>query len=132
MQDAQAAGLTGKDNWRKFPRNMLFARALSNGVRWYAPDIFNGATVYTPDELGAAEDDDGNVVVTEQPAQIQPMTYEQAAARLTPSGRRYDELSLEQLNFIISSDKASAESREAARIVLKHDFNAEPPAQENE
>jgi hypothetical protein len=57
------------------------------------------------------------------------MTYEQAAARLTPSGKRYDELSLEQLNLIISSDKASAESKKAARIVLKHDFNAEPPAE---
>lgn len=130
MQDAQAAGLTGKDNWRKFPRNMLFARALSNGVRWYAPDIFNGATVYTLDELGAAEDNEGNVVITEQPNQVQPMTYEQAAARLTPSGKRYDELTLEQLNFIIASEKSSAESREAARIVLEHDFSAVPPAQD--
>jgi len=130
MQDAQAAGLTGKENWRKFPRNMLFARALSNGVRWYAPDIFNGATVYTPDELGAAEDNEGNVVILEQPAQAQPMTYEQAAARLTPGGRRYDELTIEQLNYIIASEKSSAESREAARIVLEHDFSAVPPAQD--
>jgi len=68
MEDAKAAGLTNKDNWRKFPRNMLFARAISNGVKWYAPDIFNGATVYTPDELGAIEDADGNVI--SQPAEV--------------------------------------------------------------
>ena len=68
MEDAKAAQLTGKDNWRKFPRNMLFARAISNGVKWYAPDIFNGATVYTPDELGAVEDADGNII--SQPAPI--------------------------------------------------------------
>ena len=37
-------------NTDKFPRNMLFARALSNGVRWYCPDVFS-TTVYTPDEL---------------------------------------------------------------------------------
>lgn len=55
------------------------------------------------------------------------MTYEQAAARLTPKGKRFDELTLEQLNFIIASEKSSAESREAARIVLEHDFSAEPP-----
>jgi len=62
-----------------------------------------------------------------------PATYEQAAARMTPGGKRYDELTIEQLNFIISSEKSSAESREAARIVLEHDFSAEPPASaENE
>lgn len=65
MADAKAAGLADKENWKKWPRNMLFARALSNGVKWYAPDIFNGATVYTPDELGASEDEDGNIVTGE-------------------------------------------------------------------
>lgn len=61
-QEAVAAQLTSKDNWKKFPRNMLFARAISNGQKWYAPDAFNGATVYTPDELGATEDAEGNIV----------------------------------------------------------------------
>lgn len=48
--DAKAAGLAGGDNWRKFPRNMYFARAMSNGAKWYCPDVFAGP-VYTPDEL---------------------------------------------------------------------------------
>ena len=55
MDDAKSAGLQGKDNWRKFPRNMLFARAISNGVRWYCPDVFSGAAVYTPDEFDVVE-----------------------------------------------------------------------------
>ena len=38
-------------NIDRFPRNMLFARAMSNGVRWYCPDVFSTA-VYTPEELG--------------------------------------------------------------------------------
>lgn len=46
--DAQKAGT---QNIGKFPRNMLFARAMSNGVKWFCPDIFLGAAVYTPDEL---------------------------------------------------------------------------------
>jgi hypothetical protein len=50
LDDAKAAGLLGKDLWAKYPRNMLFARALSNGAKWYAPDVFYGA-VYTADEL---------------------------------------------------------------------------------
>lgn len=48
--DAKAAGLMSNETYRKFPRNMYFARALSNGARWFTPDIFAGP-VYTPDEL---------------------------------------------------------------------------------
>jgi hypothetical protein len=47
--------------WAKNPRNMLFARALSNGVRWYCPDVFDVST-YTPEELGAEVDDEGNII----------------------------------------------------------------------
>ena len=49
---------------KRFPRNMLFARAMSNGVRWYCPDVFTGAAVYTPDELG--EEDVTAEVLSEQ------------------------------------------------------------------
>ena len=62
MDDAKSAGLTNKDNWKKYPRNMLFARAISNGQKWYAPDVYNGVTVYTPDELGANVDEEGNII----------------------------------------------------------------------
>jgi hypothetical protein len=51
VDDAKRAGLTSNPTWTKFPRNMLFARAMSNGARWFTPDIFGGS-VYTPDELG--------------------------------------------------------------------------------
>lgn len=60
IEDARSAGLGG-DNWRRFPRNMLFARALSNGAKWYCPDIFGGP-VYTPDEMGAVVDENGEVI----------------------------------------------------------------------
>lgn len=60
IQDAQQAGLLS-ENYKKFPRNMLFSRALTNGARWYCPEIFNGP-VYTPDELGASVDDEGQVI----------------------------------------------------------------------
>lgn len=63
-EDARKAGLLDKDNWRKFPRNMYFARALSNGQRWYAPDIFRGAIVYTPDELDITVDEADTVIDT--------------------------------------------------------------------
>lgn len=50
-----------KSTWKNFPRNMLFARAMSNGAKWYTPDIFGGP-VYTPEELGAPTDEEGNVI----------------------------------------------------------------------
>jgi hypothetical protein len=59
MDDAKKAGTKNVD---KFPRNMLFARAISNGVRWFCPDVFNGSAVYTPEELGAETDENGDVI----------------------------------------------------------------------
>ena len=58
LEDARRAGTQNMD---KFPANMLFARAITNGIRWYAPDIFAGG-VYTPEELGAPVNEDGEVV----------------------------------------------------------------------
>jgi hypothetical protein len=72
--DAQAAQLTGNDTWKKFPRNMLFARALSNGARWYCPDVFSGP-VYTPDELGLPVNEEGEVIEGQvHPALPEPPT----------------------------------------------------------
>lgn len=58
IADARAAGTQNLD---KFPRNMLFARALSNGVRWFCPDV-TGGPVYTPEELGAPVNGDGEII----------------------------------------------------------------------
>lgn len=63
IKDARDAGLAGGENWKKYPRNMLFARALSNGAKWFCPDVFAGAPVYTPDELGAEIDAETGEIV---------------------------------------------------------------------
>jgi len=72
MKEAQAAGLVGKDNWKKYPSDMLFARAISRGARRFAPGIFGGSPVYTPDEMGAEVDEDGNVIVDSVAVEIEP------------------------------------------------------------
>ena len=41
MEDAKVAGLIGKDNWKRMPKNMLRARAISEGVRAVYPDCLN-------------------------------------------------------------------------------------------
>ena len=53
----------GTQNLQKFARNMMFARAMSNGVRWYCPDVFMAGGVYTPEELGATVDADTGEII---------------------------------------------------------------------
>lgn len=57
MQDAERAGLPERGSkpgkpgpWKTYPRNMLFARAMSNGVAWHCPDVTSGR-IYDPEEL---------------------------------------------------------------------------------
>lgn len=52
--DRKKAKLSG-DNWVKFPKAMYFARAISQGVRAHTPDIFHGAPVYVPEEMGTQD-----------------------------------------------------------------------------
>ena len=61
IQEAKDAGLAGKDNWKKYTSDMLFARAISRGARRFAPGIFGGSPVYTPDEMGVDTDEDGYI-----------------------------------------------------------------------
>lgn len=63
IEDAKRAGVK---NLEKMPRNMLFARAVSNGVRWFCADIFSGP-VYTPEEFDQVTEDATAVVTTQNP-----------------------------------------------------------------
>ena len=51
VKDAAKAGIINKDVWKNYPRNMFFNRALSNGARWYTPDIFCGYSVEEMDGI---------------------------------------------------------------------------------
>jgi len=87
--DAKRAGLLGKDIWTKYPRNMLFSRAMSNGARWYTPDLFTGP-IYTPEELdGPALEADYRVV--EEPKAEAPK------AEPTPEPQKVDVLAIREL-----------------------------------
>ncbi len=67
---AEDARRTGTQNMQKFPLNMLFARALSNGVKWHCPDLFVGP-VYTPEELSQT-DENNQPIQALQPRQDTP------------------------------------------------------------
>lgn len=51
QEDAVKAGLWDKPNWRKFPKDMLFARAITRGARMYANQAFANQPVYERDEI---------------------------------------------------------------------------------
>ncbi len=50
-EDAQRAGVTGKDNWKKYPAAMLRARCITALARAVYPDLAMG--VYDPDEVSS-------------------------------------------------------------------------------
>jgi hypothetical protein len=49
MARAKQAGIGGKQNWQKYPRQMLRARVISEGVRAVNPNANSG--LYTPEEV---------------------------------------------------------------------------------
>lgn len=81
IRDAQKAGTKNLD---KFPRNMLFARAMSNGARWYCPDVFNGP-IYTPEELGANVNEEGEVIDIQPVASFEPQPEPAAHSAPAPA-----------------------------------------------
>jgi hypothetical protein len=80
LKDAERAGT---QNMKAYPRNMMFARCMSNGQKWYCPDVFNGNTVYVPEELGAEVDGDGNVVSV---IEVKPTVVEKEALSTSGNG----------------------------------------------
>lgn len=61
LAKARAAGLTGKSVWKSYPGAMLRSRAITEVARMGASDALFGV-IYTPEELGAEVDVDGEVV----------------------------------------------------------------------
>lgn len=56
--------------WKNSPIDMLFARCIARGVRQHCPDVTAGSPAYTPEELGAEVDAQGEVVYVEADAEV--------------------------------------------------------------
>lgn len=116
----QKDGCNCKANWKNYPKAMMFARAISNGVRTYCPDVFSGMLVYTPDELNAQVRADGTVIdvdpatgeVTNMPEQkksAEAEKKEEAAVDTDPNNE-----GTEDHPDITSPDEPSQDEIEAA------------------
>ena len=77
IEDAKKAGTKNID---RFPKNMLFARAMSNGVKWYTPDIYE-SPVYVPEEMeSVTEETTAEVVETPTKRVLTPEQFEKLCA----------------------------------------------------
>jgi hypothetical protein len=56
IEDAKKAGIY-RNTWTKYPKAMLFARALSQGVRSHCPDVGMGVPLYVAGEISGDGDD---------------------------------------------------------------------------
>jgi hypothetical protein len=93
IEEAKKAGTKNLD---KFPKNMLFARALSNGVKFFTPDIFAGP-VYTPEEMANVTED----VQAEVTNVWQPTAEE-----------------MQELSDLVDNSTLEGKRKEAARIAI--------------
>ena len=94
IDDAKKAGTKNLD---KFPRNMLFARAMSNGVKWYTPDIYS-MPVYVPEEMDA---------VHQEVEVIKPSMSEAQWVKLRArvEGGEYELIERAQAKFALSEEQ---------------------------
>ena len=117
LDRAKRAGLLGKDNWRNYPRQMLRARVISEGVRTVFPGVCVGT--YTVEEV---QDMAASVPAASQEytfvdpptPQATPQDTPQAAEQETaqaapPKPADWDELALKNRAKEIVNEKAILE-----------------------
>ncbi len=88
---AKAAELTGKATWKQYPRQMLRARVISEGIRTVFPGVVVG--VYTPEEV---QDMEAAAPVVKDMGQAEVVQPEQPAAN-----------SVDQLGDLISAQQVA-------------------------
>ena len=98
--------LSEKATWRFYRSDMLFARSISRGSRRFAPGVFGGSPVYTPDEMGVDTDEEGyieaKVVEVVQNQLDEPTAIEEFAEEV--GAERTLAMSLESAKAVKSSD----------------------------
>ncbi|MFF8095717.1 recombinase RecT [Streptomyces sp. NPDC016675] len=79
--------------WERFPRAMLRARAIAEAIRIACPEVLHGA-IYTPEELGAVVDQEGQPVIVERAdaPQMTEATVVQSTPNTPPQQERRDYL----------------------------------------
>jgi hypothetical protein len=94
VEEAKRAGLLSKDAWRKYPSDMLFARALTRGIRRFCPNLLVGNAALTREEVG---DDVHEPVVMPKPAAAADQTSSAPPATTANGNGRITKQQLDDL-----------------------------------
>ena len=107
IEDAKKAGTQNLD---KYPKNMLFARAISNGMKFFCPDLYT-MPVYTPEEMfNVTEDVPHTEVVADMPA-LKAKVVKAEPFNLSPESQA-------ELQGLIKSSTLDTKSADAAATVI--------------
>lgn len=128
IEDAKTAGLTSKPVWKNYPASMLKSRAITQVARDACEEILFGLH-YTPEELGAETDADGNPVErrttrSSGPATDDPWQTPTPAAQAEPEDAEVVEdfrpaAGVEQINEIVKTlSVRGVNSAEQARQII--------------
>jgi hypothetical protein len=126
IQQAQKIGLANKDVWKHYPRQMLRARVVSEGIRTVYPGVSVG--IYTPEEVADFE--------PVKPANTDPPVIEGEVQRVPDpdvvpvgkyKGKPWAELSVDQLDWYADpANKCSPPLADGAKTELAKRAAAEP------
>lgn len=107
MERASKAKLTNKENWQKYPAQMLSARVIAEGVRALYPACLSG--LYLVEEV---QDFEPMRNVTPQPQEVQPVVVEAAQVEVKPETPRNHDF-----------EKHEMEVKKAVAAILKAEGN---------
>lgn len=128
IDEARTAGLVKPGgNWTKYPKDMLFWRAVSRGVRRFCPDATAGMAVYAPDELGVEVDPESSEVLGVQGSKDQQA--EVLRAKLIEAGKSEAEAQAEAQTFAMPKASKRKPKQEALEITdddLPPELRGEP------
>ena len=146
IKDAEAAGLT-RDNkgrvktmWVRFPRRMLFARTVSEGIGVIAPGV--NAGLYTPEEVSdfdgkdaPLDDADFAPAVSQTPPVLTAPSADPAVCALDCpyKGQRWEQLDDALLDAALSYDGVPQDAKDYIRTVLaarRQHIDCQPAQQE--
>lgn len=93
IEDAKKAGLTRNATYSAYPKNMLFARCISNASKWACPDVTTG--LYVPEDW----EDVGPGIPASAPA-AKPSSATNELIKLSME----TETSLQDINLFLQTD----------------------------
>lgn len=130
--DASAAGLLNKDNWRKNPKAMYFARAISYAARTYCPDALGGGNVYVEGEISGDGKEEAVVVdpdpQVEEKTIVEPEEVEETLAEEEPDFGEDPEISVEELQSRVADKMNFLELNKAGMMRLNNAVFGSPIA----